>query len=180
MRQIIGFLVAVFMGVGVQASEFPSESIYQFKASWQNAQGQSVSFESLAGKKQIVAMFYSHCLTACPVIVSEMQKIEKALSAKQKKNTGFVLVSMDSENETAKSLAAFAKKRGLGENWQLLHGSKENVRALAMLLNVRYQRTDDGEIAHSKLIHLLDSKGRLLQQTTQVKDAKALVKEWGL
>ena len=169
-----------FISSTTLAGDLPSDSIYQFDATWQSADGRTLKLEQLAGKQQIAAMFYSHCLTACPVIVADMKKIEAKLSEQQKQQTGFILISLDTENDSPKTLAAFAKKRELGKNWTLLYGNKEQVRALSMLLDVRYQNTEDGEIAHSKLLHLLDQKGRLIKQTKQISDTKKLIQDWQL
>lgn len=174
------FIAVFFIAPTALANDLPSDSIYQFDATWQTADGRTLKLEQLAGKQQIAAMFYSHCLTACPVIVADMKKIEAKLSEQQKQQTGFVLISLDTENDSPETLAAFAKKRELGNNWTLLYGSKEQVRALSMLLDVRYQRTEDGEIAHSKLLHLLNQKGRLIKQTKQITDPKKLIKDWQL
>lgn len=46
-------------------------------------------------------------------------------------------------------------------NWSLLTGSTEDVRSLAMVLDVKYQNVKDNEVNHSNLITGLDNKGRI-------------------
>ncbi|GHA25991.1 SCO family protein [Oceanisphaera arctica] len=170
----------VLAAFNVQAA-LPGDSIYQLNSDWQNRQGDSLSIQQLVGKKQIVAMIYTDCITACPVIVSEIKSIQAALSPEQQQRLGFVLVSLTPARDTPKVMRHFAKKRGLNEHWTLLSGSDEDVRTLAMALNIRYMGLADGEVAHSNAITVLDEQGRMqLQQTGLPGGPAALIEKLGL
>lgn len=101
----------------------------------------------------------------CPTIVATMQNIEKQLPEEVLANTEFVLVSLTPNSDTPKVLKEFAEKRRLDpKRWTLLTGDKQDVRSLAMALNVRYKKSEDNEVAHSNVFTLLDEKGRIVFQ----------------
>ncbi|HEV9038535.1 MAG TPA: SCO family protein, partial [Puia sp.] len=91
--------------------------------------------------------------------VQEMKAMEDSLSAAERRDVGFVLVSFDAERDDAAHLAQFAEQQGLDGRWVLLHGSPEQVRELSMLLEVRYKRLEDGNYTHSNVIVILDRNG---------------------
>lgn len=63
------------------------------------------------------------------------------------------------------ALAGYAREHGLAASrWTLLAGSDEDVRNIAATLGVRYRRTTAGELAHSSILNLLDSDGRVVLQ----------------
>ena len=76
----------------------------------------------------------------------------------------FVLVSLDPARDTLAAMRHFADAHHLTGDWTLLRGTPDDVQMLAALLNVRYRPTPDGQVAHSNLIHVLDSDGRLITQ----------------
>ncbi|GGB31698.1 hypothetical protein GCM10011502_00850 [Oceanisphaera marina] len=139
----------------------PGDSVYQLTSQWQNRYDNPVNLAELAGKKQIVALIYTDCITACPVIVSDMKAIQKALTPVQQQQVGFVLVSLTPARDTPKIMRHFAKKRGLNQHWSLLSGHDADVRTLAMALSIQYMGLADGDIAHSNAISVLDEQGRL-------------------
>ncbi|MBO1520063.1 SCO family protein [Oceanisphaera pacifica] len=163
--------------VNVQAA-LPGDSIYQLNSQWQDRKGHSLNLPELAGKKQIIALIYTDCITACPVIVADMKSIQDALTPEQQAKLGFVLVSLTPARDTPKIMRHFAKKRVLDEHWTLLSGDDDKVRTLAMALNIQYMGLPDGEVAHSNAITVLDEQGRLqLQQVGLPKGPEALIKK---
>ena len=141
-------------------AELPGDSIYQLESQWLTQESKSFALSELAGKKIVLSMTYTSCQHTCPTIVSNMQSIEKELTDKQLDEVIFVLVSLMPDTDTPKALKAYAKKRSL-KNWILLSGSNDDVRSLAMALNVKYKSTGDGDIAHSNLITLLGTQGTI-------------------
>ncbi|WP_299083673.1 SCO family protein [uncultured Paraglaciecola sp.] len=155
-------LTLLLMAPQAYSKSLPQDSIYQLDSSWIDQDGNKRALSSFAGKKQIVSLIYTHCLHTCPTIVSTMQAIEHKLSAAEKQDLGFILVSLTPDTDTPAVLREFAQKRQLNtDNWSLLTGSDEDVRSLAMVLNIRYQNVADNEVNHSNLISGLDSQGRL-------------------
>ncbi len=159
-------MMATLNASEVNSKAFSERSLFQFNAQWQNQNQQTVELSQFQGKPVVIAMFYAHCLYACPVIVSSMQALEKELM-RNNIDMQFVLVTLNPETDTANVLKEFAFNRKLNlKNWMLLRGSERDTRTLAMLLNVKYKFYQDEnrqtEIEHSNLMHFLDAQGELL------------------
>jgi protein SCO1/2 len=60
--------------------------------------------------------------------------------------------------DTPEVLKAYAEKRGL-DGWLLLSGNDDDVRTLAMVLDVKYLPAGETEISHSNLITILGTQG---------------------
>ena len=140
-----------------------SASIYQIPGEWTDQHGKPVMLEALKGKVQVVAMIFTQCGYACPRLVEDMKNIQDSLTVAGKKQVGFVLVSFDSERDDPAQLSRYAALRGLDSHWVLLHGSARQVRALSMLLNVKYQALPDGNFSHSNAVFILDREGAVRQ-----------------
>jgi protein SCO1/2 len=139
-------------------------SLYQLESKWTAADGRQVPLSSLRGKVRVLAIFYSTCEFACPVIVGRMKELQAALPTTQRDDVGFVLVSMDPGKDDPGRLAEYAKRMEFDDRWTLLKGDDGDVRELAALLGFRYRQEPDGEFAHSNMISVLDREGRLVHQ----------------
>ena len=139
-------------------------SIYQIDAQWTNDSGQSVKLAALRGQPVVVAMFFASCEYACPVLVSDMQRLRAALPAEVRAQTRFVLVSFDTARDTAAVLAAYRAKLLLDAGWTLLRGEATDVQDLAMLLGVKYKQDGRGQFSHSNLISVLNPAGEIAHQ----------------
>jgi protein SCO1/2 len=156
-------------------AQIPDDSIYQLESQWLDQDGKTVQLGEFAGKTQLVSMIYTHCLHTCPTIVSTMQAVELYLAKAGHRDIGFILVSLTPDSDTPEVLKAFAltRKLDLG-NWRLLSGSDEDVRELAMAMDIKYQAMGD-EVNHANLISVLDSSGRLLfQEIGAINNAKKM------
>ncbi|WP_246589645.1 SCO family protein [Marinobacterium ramblicola] len=100
-------------------------------------------------------------------LVADLQRVEKALPEVWRDKVGFVLVSLTPEQDSAETLREFADKRNLNlSRWELLRGTAEDVRSLAMALDIKYKRIANGEMAHSNKFVVLDEQGRVLFSET--------------
>ncbi|MDP5291601.1 SCO family protein [Oceanimonas sp. CHS3-5] len=170
----------MLLSLNVLAS-LPGDSLYQLDDTWQNHHEKTVTMASLTGKKQLLAFIYTDCATACPVLVSDLKRIQQALTPAQQQRLGFVLVSLTPGVDTPKVMAHFAGKRKLDEHWTLLSGDDGQVRTLAMALNIKYTGLANGEIAHSNAITALDDQGRILfQQSGLPGGPEAVIEKMGL
>lgn len=146
-------------------SNYTDKSLFQLDSVWTSDAGRRVKLGVLLGRPQVVAMFFASCQFTCPLTVSDMQRIEAALPENLRTNTGFLLVSFDSERDTPAALKAYRAKRELGaQNWTLLRGVPDDVRELAALLGVIYRKDAKGDFAHSNLITLLNAEGEIVYQ----------------
>ncbi|WP_223668550.1 SCO family protein [Kangiella shandongensis] len=149
----------------VIAGDMPGDSIYQLGSQWTTQDEESLNIGQLKGKKQVVSLIYTHCMHTCPTIVATMQEVQKSLPKNEQERVGFVLISLTPDSDTPEVLKSFAKRRKLDpKSWTLLTGSEQDVRSLAMALNIKYKKSDDNEVAHSNLMTVLDENGRVLFQ----------------
>lgn len=147
------------------AANYTDKSLFQLESVWTSDANRKVKLGVLRGRPQIVAMFFASCQFTCPLTVSDMQRIEAALPENLRTNTGFLLISFDSERDTPAALKVYRAKRELSnQNWTLLRGEPDDVRELAALLGVIYKRDANGDFAHSNVITLLNAEGEIVFQ----------------
>lgn len=145
-------------------------SIYLLHSEWTDQDGHSIRLTKFQGRPLIVAMIYTSCKDTCPLIVNDMQRIEKALPETARDRVRFALVSFDPAQDSPSQLKSFATAHALDtKRWTLLTGSVESVRMLAAVLGVRYQKQSTGDFAHSSVITVLDSRGEIRHQQTGVR-----------
>ncbi len=146
-------------------SELPGNSLYHLTSDWTNDEGESLRLASMRGRPLVLALMFTNCEFACPMIVNDMRKIEKSLSKKQRKGVDFVLVTLDPERDTVGALRAYRDKMRLaGSGWTLLTGGAENIRELAAVLGFNYREDEREQYAHSNLITLIDANGVVVHQ----------------
>ena len=143
-------------------------SVYDLGGAWRDQSGAERSLAGWRGNPVLVALIYTHCTATCPLAVSELKRIA-ALEPPGR----FVLVSLDPARDDVRRLAGYAAERGLDPaRWTLLTGSDADVRDLAATLGVRYRQVTPDDLAHTNLITLLDSEGRIARQSSgQLDDA---------
>lgn len=137
----------------------PGASIFQLDSKWKNQKNGTVSLTDLKGKPRLMAMLYTRCETACPLIVEDVKKISKEINSKE---VDVTLVSIDSVKETPESLAAFAVKRKLPSDWTLLTSDADAVAELAAAVGFQFKRLDSGEYIHSNVIFFLNGQGEIV------------------
>ena len=151
-------------------------SLYLLDSKWTSDVGREIKLGVLRGRPQIVAMFFTHCEYACPILVEELKGIERRLPAEVLAKVDFLLVSIDSKRDTPAELAAFREKRQLArERWTLLRGGADDVRELAALLGVNYAEDARGQFAHTNVITLLNAEGEIAFQHAGLKQDPALL-----
>jgi protein SCO1/2 len=149
-------------------------SLYLLDSTWTSDVGRQIKLGTLRGRPQIVALFFSHCAYACPILIGELQTIESKLPPEVLGRVDFLLVSIDSKRDTPAELVAFREKRQLARaRWTLLHGEADDVRELAALLGVNYAEDARGQFAHSNLITLLNAQGEIAFQQAGLKQDPA-------
>jgi protein SCO1 len=140
-------------------------SLYQLESKWTSDVGREIRLGVLRGKPQVVVMFFATCEFACPILLHEMKRLETALSEQVRDEVGFVLVTFDSQRDTVAALHAYREKQNLSpKRWTLLRGEPDDVRELAALLGINYQRDARGQFAHSNIITLLNREGEIVHQ----------------
>ncbi|MDN4502671.1 SCO family protein [Alteromonadaceae bacterium BrNp21-10] len=176
---LVKLLALLLSASPVYSQTVPPDSIYQLNSTWVDQDGNKRLLSSFSGKKQVMSLIYTHCMHTCPTIVSTMQAIEHKLSEDEKQHVGFILVSLTPSTDTPAVMRDFAKERQLNlDNWSLLTGTAEDVRSLAMVLDIKFQNVADNEVNHSNLITGLDKLGRIqFQEIGVINNANTAVEK---
>ena len=72
---------------------FTDKSIYQVESIWTTDEAKQLKLGELRGRPQVVAMFFTSCQFACPIIVNDLKRIEASLPPELAARVGFTLVS---------------------------------------------------------------------------------------
>ena len=146
-------------------------SIYALGSSWTTDEGRVVRLVELAGSVQLLAMMFTSCPSVCPTFVRELLALDRALPAKLRETTRYTLVSIDPERDTAEALHRYREKMGLArDRFTLLRGDASDVRELAQVVGVAYAKTEGSDIAHTRLVTVLDPHGEVIHQQTGVSE----------
>ena len=146
-------------------AEAAEGSLHHLDVLWTDQHGRSVRLADFAGEDLLVTMFYGNCTTACPLLLHKARLLQDALPER----LDVLAVSFDPETDTPEAMRAYAEQRGYDrEGWHFLSGSPTEIRMLAALLGVRYQRRADGHFDHTNLIAVLDGRGVVRLRTEGV------------
>jgi protein SCO1/2 len=186
---VIGLLTAITSVTQVGHAEhqelpgsaFTETSVYQVTSTWTTATEQPIRLGALQGKVQVLAMFYTTCESACPLLVSIMQQLEAALPAELHPQIGLVLMTFDPAHDTPPILQAYRDKRHLdSQRWTLLQGQPDEVLELAVLLGVNYTKDPQGGFAHTNVITVLNKRGEIVHRheglQTRIEDTLAAIR----
>jgi protein SCO1/2 len=119
-------------------------------------------------------MFYASCPVACPVLLSELDRIANELPPDAARDVRIVVVSFD-PRDTPERLATLARERKLDERWVLASASDLDARTLAAAIGFKYRKLDNGEYFHGSTILALDADGRPLAKAERLGNHEALV-----
>lgn len=140
------------------------DSVYNLTSTWTTQKNDSLQLKQFSGDIIICAMVFTHCESACPRIVADMQRIETKLTKKELEQAKFLLISMDPERDTPTRLKEFAEEHKLNENWTLICASQDATIEIANVLGVRVKKLENGGFDHSNIIHVFDQEGLIVQQ----------------
>jgi protein SCO1/2 len=140
----------------------PSATLHDLPSAFTDPDGNTIRFADFDGHPTLVAMFYGSCTTVCPLILTDLQRIDEAVGSPSLR---VAIATFDPERDTAERLTALRQERGMdAARWKLLRGDDDAVRDLAMSIGVQYRKLPDGEYAHSALIVLIDGEGHIVHR----------------
>lgn len=137
-------------------------SIYNLNSGWINEGNSKIQLSDLPGRSRLVAMVYTKCQTACPLLIQNIKGILKNVPAEKRQKIHIDLFSFDFSNENAKTLTDFKTKHRLDNQWSVYAGSKKAVSELAAVLGIQYKALLSGEFIHSNAVFLLNEDGEII------------------
>jgi protein SCO1/2 len=123
-----------------------------------DSQGRPFNSSELTGKIWIVDFIYTNCPGACPLMTSQMHRMEEKL--KNDSGVRLVSISVDPDRDTPAVLNAFAKRfGGPTPDWIFLTGSPKTVHLLAH--DVFHVGDVIKNMDHSTKFMLVDQRGHV-------------------
>jgi protein SCO1 len=144
--------------------ELSGESVYNLTSLWITQKNENLKLDHFKNKIVIAAMVFTHCESACPRIVADMQRIEGSLSKKELQQVTFLLISMDPERDTPARLTEFAAEHKLNSSWTLICSTPDATMEIANVLGVKVKKLEGGGFDHSNIIHVFDQGGVIVHQ----------------
>ena len=170
------FLIGLLSSLSVNSSwaaeeELPDDSVYHIDSTWLDQHGESFNISQLQGSVRLVAFVYTYCEHTCPVIITRIKSIVKALSKNTQNKTIVTLVTLDPERDTVERVREYMRIKDLdSKGWQILVGTPDDVLELSALFDVRYKPMGESDIAHSNVITLVDQQGVIRKQLRGLKE----------
>lgn len=135
------------------------ESIFGLDLDLIDQEGHQLTLADLQGDVMLAAMVYTSCTSVCIMVTEQMKAIEHQLAGVDH-DVKYVLFSLDPGRDTPEAMRAFLREHALDSSrWRLMAASEDGVRDLAAVLGVRYRPEENGEIAHSAMIFVIDEEG---------------------
>lgn len=162
---------------------------YLPKFSFTSQSGQVFNSDSIKGKVVISDFIFTTCQTICPVMTSQMTRVQEAF-----KNDPNVLIlshSIDPEGDSVPVLKDYAKRFGvIDSKWKLLTGKPDDIFFMAhkgYAVSAGADNTDPQGFVHSDKMVLVDKEGRIrgyysgvdpLKVDTLILETKILLEEY--
>ncbi len=124
--------------------------------------GSAVSLADFRGKVVVLTFLYTHCPDECPLIASKLSAASVSLGDAMKQ-TAFVAVTVDPQNDTPIAVAQFVQQHQLEGKLHYLTGSAEQLQPVwkAYSLYVAPSPTDAtfASVSHSTRVIVIDKAG---------------------
>lgn len=124
--------------------------------------GADFKLSDLTGKWVLLAYGYTHCPDVCPLTLSILRDVKKALGA-QADQLAVVFVTIDPERDTAEIMGKYAAH--FDPTFKALTGTPEQIAAAAKAYNVKYEKAASTAAVgyamnHTAFIYLIDPQFR--------------------
>lgn len=128
-----------------------------------NQNNDTITNANYAGKVYVVEFFFSTCQSICPVMNTNMIKVQDAF--KDNDNFGIASFSIDPTYDTPEILKEYADAYGVSHpNWNFLTGDKEDIFKLSnegFKLYAGVTEDPEESFEHSGLFALIDQEGNV-------------------
>ncbi len=153
----LSLIFLFLLGCRNRAGELPDyETVPHFEMT--DSEGHPFDSKQLSGKVWAVDFIYTNCPGPCPLMTSQMHRVEKKVNGES--DVGLVSISVDPDRDTPPVLNAFAHKfGGPTPQWVFLTGSPDTVHLLAhdvFKVGDLIKRMD-----HSTRFMLVDKRGHV-------------------
>jgi len=148
--------------------------------------GARVSLHDLRGKVVALTFIYASCADTCPLLTAKMAGLQTRLGTDFGPRVFFASITVDPERDTPDVLKHYAHGHGADlRGWAFLTGAPAEIHEVAKRYGVYYKKSARGDVDHTFLTSLVDSRGMLRVQYLGVRfdpdemlrDLRSLVRE---
>jgi len=164
---LISFVVLIFgiWSIPKIVDKFTGEKLVKFEKvpdfSFVDQDGDVITNKNFEGKVYVLEFFFTSCPTICPIMNTNMLKIQDAYYGNP--NFGIASISINPSIDTPEVLKAYAQEKGATmKNWYFLTGPQQDVMALSnegFKLYAGINDEEPGGFEHSGLFALIDKDG---------------------
>ncbi|WP_428936822.1 SCO family protein [Fontivita pretiosa] len=122
--------------------------------------GRTVSDQTLRGKVWVAMVFFTECPGVCPMMVSRMTGLQKAVPSPE---INIVSFSIDPRHDTPETMKSYADRMGADQSrWYFLTGPEPTMFQVARGLKLAAApATADQPITHTQKVLLIDRQNRI-------------------
>jgi protein SCO1/2 len=125
-----------------------------------DARGGTFDTRSLAGRPYLVTFLYADCPDVCPLIGAQLRDMLERLGPAARR-VGVVAVSVDPLGDTPAAVRAWLERQREPRQFHYLVGTQRELEPVWSAWYAAPQIPGDPESAHTAIVWVVDSKGRL-------------------
>ncbi|MFM7619915.1 MAG: SCO family protein [Bacteroidota bacterium] len=149
-------------GEGISDTVYDPIPLFAFT----NQDGKIITNEFMAGKIAVVDFFFTNCTSICPMLSSQMARLQHSVQAENLNGqVVFLSHTVDPKNDTPEALKAYANRMGADfSNWNFVSGNAEDIYWQAKegyKLTAFPSDTAQGGFFHTDQIALIDQEGKI-------------------
>jgi protein SCO1/2 len=128
-------------------------------------EGAQVKLADLRGKVVAVTFIFTMCTATCPVLTPMMSFVQDRLGHDFGEKIVFVSITVDPERDTPEVLKEYAEAFGANlAGWTFLTGAPAAIRDVTRRYGVFASKNANGDVDHTFLTSIIDSRGFLRVQ----------------
>lgn len=136
-------------------------SIYGLPMALRDQTGSAHGLDVYAGHHVLISMFYGSCRSACPLLITDLKRVDALAQEAGRSDLRVLMVSFDPERDDTDVLAALADQHELdGARWRLSAPTEGDARDLSAVLDIGWRDVGGGMFQHDSVLILLDPSGR--------------------
>jgi len=149
-------------GEGISDTVYDPIPLFAFT----NQEGKIITNDFMAGKIAVVDFFFTNCTSICPMLSSQMARLQHSVKSENLDNqVVFLSHTVDPKNDTPQALKAYADRMGADySNWNFVTGNEEDIYWQAKegyKLTAFPSDTAQGGFFHTDQIALIDQEGKI-------------------
>jgi protein SCO1/2 len=149
-------------GEGISDTVYDPIPLFTFT----NQDGKIITNDFMAGKIAVVDFFFTNCTSICPMLSSQMARLQHSVKAENiNDQVVFLSHTVDPKHDSAEVLKAYANRMGVDfSNWNFVTGNEEDIYWQAKegyKLTAFPSDTAQGGFFHTDQIALIDQEGRI-------------------